>query len=143
MSEFEPKIIGFFCNWCSYAGADLAGVSRVQYPTNLRVIRVMCSGMVNEILILKALASGADGVLVCGCHPGDCHYMKGNLYARRKVMGLKHLLNSIGINSDRLRLEWISASEGNKVAETTESFVKTLKELGPSPFKRRLNEHKV
>ena len=143
MDEFEPKIIGFFCNWCSYAGADLAGVSRIQYPTNLRIIRVMCSGMINELLILKAFTSGADGVLVCGCHPGDCHYLKGNLYARRKVIGLKHFLEAVGVNSDRLRLEWISASEGKKVAETAKSFTQALKELGPSPFRRRLNEHKV
>ena len=141
MDEFEPKVIGFFCNWCSYAGADLAGVSRIQYPTNLRIIRVMCSGMVNELLILKAFAVGADGVLVCGCHPGDCHYQKGNLYARRKVIGLKHFLEAVGVNSDRLRLEWISASEGKKVAETSKSFNETIKGLGPSPFNRRLNEH--
>jgi F420-non-reducing hydrogenase iron-sulfur subunit len=136
MDEFEPKIVGFFCNWCSYRGADLAGTSRAKYPPNVRVIRVMCSGRVNEALILKAFAAGADGVLVSGCHPGDCHYQKGNLSARRRITGLKSLLKATGIESDRLRLEWISASEGPKVAETVTSFTRTIKQLGLSPFRR-------
>ncbi|GAH80508.1 unnamed protein product, partial [marine sediment metagenome] len=114
MDEFEPKIVGFFCNWCSYTGADLAGTSRTKYPANVRIIRVMCSGRVDEVLIFKAFAAGADGVLVCGCHPGDCHYQKGNLSARRRVTGLKPFLEAVGIGSNRLRLEWISASEGPK-----------------------------
>lgn len=135
--SFEPKIVGFFCNWCSYTGADLAGTSRTKYPPNVRIIRVMCSGRVDERLILKAFAIGADGVLVCGCHPGDCHYQKGNLNARRRVNGLKPLLEAIGIGKDRLRLEWISASEGLKVAETVKSFTQTIKGLGPSPFRRQ------
>ncbi len=135
--SFEPKIVGFFCNWCSYTGADLAGTSRTKYPPNVRIIRVMCSGRVDERLILKAFAIGADGVLVCGCHPGDCHYQKGNLNARRRVAGLKPLLEAIGIGKDRLRLEWISASEGLKVAETVKSFTQTIKGLGPSPFRRQ------
>ena len=139
--EFKPKIIGFFCNWCSYAGADLAGTSRIQYPPNIRIIRVMCSGRVSDVFILKAFALGADGVLVCGCHPGDCHYQKGNLSARRRVTGLKPFLETLGINQDRLRLEWISASEAPKVAETVKSFTETIKELGPSPLNRRRNEH--
>jgi F420-non-reducing hydrogenase iron-sulfur subunit len=141
MDDFEPKIVGFFCNWCSYTGADLAGTSRTKYPHNIRIIRIMCSGRIDERLILKAFAMGADGVLVCGCHPGDCHYQKGNLSARRRVAGLKPLLNAVGIDKDRLRLEWISASEGPKVAETVKGFTQTLKSIGPSPLNRRRNEH--
>jgi len=137
MDKFEPKIVAFFCNWCSYAAADLAGTSRIQYPPNIRTIRVMCSGRVSDFLILKAFALGADGVLVGGCHPGDCHYMKGNLSARRRVTGLKPFLKAIGISSDRLRLQWIGASEGRKMAETMSSFTQTIRNLGPSPLKRR------
>jgi F420-non-reducing hydrogenase iron-sulfur subunit len=133
---FEPIIVGFFCNWCSYAGADIAGVARMHYPSNLRIVRVMCSGRVDERLVLKAFALGADGVLVSGCHPGDCHYQRGNLSARRRVTGLKPFLEAVGIGADRLRLEWISASEGPKVVRTVTSFVETLKQLGPSPFRR-------
>jgi F420-non-reducing hydrogenase iron-sulfur subunit len=142
MDKFEPKIVAFFCNWCSYAAADLAGTSRMQYPPNTRMIRVMCSGRVNELLILKAFALGADGVLVGGCHPGDCHYMKGNLSARRRVAGLKTFLNAMGISSDRLRLQWIGASEGLKMAETISDFTETIRNLGPSPLKKGgKNEH--
>jgi F420-non-reducing hydrogenase iron-sulfur subunit len=133
---FEPTIIGFFCNWCSYAGCDVAGTARMQYPSNLRIVRVMCSGRVDERLVLKAFALGADGVLVCGCYPGDCHYQKGNLSARRRVTGWKPFLEALGIGGDRLRLEWISASEGPKVVATVTSFVETIKKLGPSPFRR-------
>ena len=139
--SFEPKIVGLLCNWCSYAGADLAGISRTKYPPNLRVVRVMCSGRVDERLILKAFAVGADGVLVCGCHPGDCHYHKGNMSARRRVIGLKPFLEAVGIGGDRLRLEWISASEAPKVAETVKGFTETIKGLGPSPLNGRQNEH--
>ncbi len=138
---FEPVIVGFSCNWCAYAAADLAGTSRMQYPANLRMIRVMCSGRVSEMLILKAFAAGADGVLVAGCHPGDCHYMKGNLSARRRVMGLKPFLEAIGIEPERLRLDWIGASEGSKFAQTVRSFTQTIKDLGPSPLNRRQNGH--
>jgi F420-non-reducing hydrogenase iron-sulfur subunit len=141
MDEFEPEIVGFFCRWCSYSGADLAGTSRIKCPPNVKVIRVMCSGSVSEALILKAFADGADGVLVSGCHPGECHYLKGNLSTRRRVTGLRPFLEAIGISRDRLRLEWIGASEGPKVAETVESFTQTIKKLGPSPFNRRQNEH--
>jgi F420-non-reducing hydrogenase iron-sulfur subunit len=141
MDEFEPTIVAFFCNWCAYAGADLAGTSRLQYPPNARVIRVMCSGRISELFILKAFAAGADGVLIGGCHPGDCHYLKGNLSARRRVTGLKPLLEALGIGKDRLRLEWIAASEGPKVAETMTSFTQTIKKLGPSPLNRRQNGH--
>jgi F420-non-reducing hydrogenase iron-sulfur subunit len=141
MEEFEPKIAGFFCKWCSYAGADLAGRSRIKTLPNVRIIRLTCSGRVDERLISKAFTKGADGVLVCGCHPGDCHYQKGNLNARRRVAGLKPFLDAIGIGADRLRLEWISASEAPKVAETVKSFTETIKQLGPSPYNRRRNEH--
>ena len=140
MDEFEPKIVGFFCNWCSYAGADLAGISRTKYPPNIRVFRLMCSGRADERLILKAFAAGADGVLVCGCHPGECHYQKGNLSARRRITGLKPFLDALGIGKERLRLEWISASEAPKVANTAKSFTQTIKELGPSPLNRRRDE---
>jgi F420-non-reducing hydrogenase iron-sulfur subunit len=136
MGEFEPKIVGFFCNWCSYRGADLAGTSRMKYPANFRVIRVMCSGSVDEKLILKAFTAGADGVLVSGCHPGDCHYKKGNLSARRRFTGLSPFLEAVGISKDRLRLEWISASEAPKIAETVTSFTQAIKELGPNPMNR-------
>jgi F420-non-reducing hydrogenase iron-sulfur subunit len=139
MDEFEPKIVAFFCNWCSYAGTDLAGVSRLKCPPNIRIIRVMCSGGVSDRFILKAFALGADGVLVCGCHPGDCHYTKGNLNARRRVVGLKPFLKTVGIDSDRLRLEWIGASESLKVVETVKSFTQTIKNLGPSQLNRSHN----
>ena len=142
MDGFEPRIIAFFCNWCAYAGADLAGVSRLQYPPNIRVIRLMCSGRVDEEMILEAFARGADGVLVCGCHPGDCHYMKGNLSARRRVTGFKPFLEALGIGQKRLRLEWISASEGPKVPETVKSFTETIKELGPSPLNQEGDRYK-
>ena len=138
MDKFEPKIVAFFCNWCSYAAADLAGTSRMQYPPNVKTIRVMCSGRASELLILKAFALGADGVLVGGCHPGDCHYMKGNLSASRRIAGLKPFLKAIGISSDRLRLQWIGASEGLKMAEAVSGFTQTIRDLGPSPLKKRL-----
>ena len=139
MDEFEPKIVAFFCNWCSYRGADLAGTSRIKYPSNIRIIRVMCSGRVNELLIIKAFTAGADGVLVSGCHPGDCHYVKGNLNARRRVTAIKPFLKAMGIESDRLKLEWISASEAPKVVETVKSFTQTIKNLGPSQLNRSRN----
>ena len=140
MGEFEPKIVGFLCNWCSYAGADLAGTSRLKYPPNVRVIRVMCTGRVDERLVLKAFITGADGVLVCGCHPGDCHYQKGNLNARRKMTGLFPFLDAVGIGKDRLRLEWIAASEAPKMAETVKSFTQTIRELGPNPIVRKISQ---
>ena len=136
-SEFEPKIVSFFCNWCSYRGADLAGTSRIRYPSNTRIIRAMCSSRINELLILKAFVMGADGVLISGCHSEDFHYLKGNLNAGRRITELKPFLESMGINIDRLRLEWLSASEGAKVAETVTNFTQTIKELGPSQIKRR------
>jgi len=134
-NEFEPKILGFLCNWCSYAGADLAGVSRLQYPPNIRVIRVMCSARVNPVFIFKALLGGVDGVLISGCHPGDCHYMKGNYYTRRRITAVKKLLDTVGIEPDRVRLEWVSASEGIRFADTVRDFTETIKKLGPNPLK--------
>ncbi len=135
METFEPKILGFLCNWCSYAGADLAGVSRFQYPPNIRIIRVMCSARVNPAFVLKALLSGIDGVLVGGCHPGDCHYMKGNYYARRRMTALRRLLKIVGLEPDRVRLEWVSASEGIRFAQVVREFTETIKGLGPNPLK--------
>jgi F420-non-reducing hydrogenase iron-sulfur subunit len=134
VAEFEPKIIGFLCNWCSYAGADLAGVSRIQYPPNIRVIRVMCSGRVDPVFILEMLENGADGVLVMGCHPGDCHYLEGNLYAERRIKMLKKLMACAGLQSERLRLEWVSAAEGARFADLVKDFTSQIKGLGPSPL---------
>ena len=133
--EFEPNIIGFLCNWCSYAGADLAGTSRLKYPPNIKSIRVMCSGRVDPIFILEALKKGADGVLVAGCHPGDCHYQSGNYKTNRRIKLLKKLLEELGIEPTRVRFEYISASEGQKFAHVVTEFVADLKKLGPSPLK--------
>ncbi len=135
MAEFEPKIVAFLCNWCSYAGADLAGTSRIQYPPNTRNIRVMCSSSVDPIYILKALLNGADGVLIGGCHPGDCHYVSGNYKARRRITLVKQILKQFGIDEKRVNFKFISASEGNKFAETVSSMVDDLKELGPNSLK--------
>lgn len=133
-ADFEPKIIAFCCNWCSYAGADLAGVSRLQYPTNIRIIRVMCSSMVHPNLVIDALTKGADGVIICGCHPGDCHYIEGNLITEKRAAAITLLLEDFGLEEDRFRLEWISASEGPKFAQVMREIVDTVKELGPSPY---------
>ena len=135
-NEFEPKIIGFLCNWCSYAGADLAGVSRIQYPPNIRIIRLMCSGRIDPSFVLEAFKDGADGVLVAGCHlPSDCHYMSGNFKALRRINLLKRVLKDFGIEPERLRLEWVSASEGDKFASVVKSMVEDVKRLGPNPLK--------
>jgi len=135
--EFEPKIIGFLCNWCSYAGADLAGVSRIQYPPNIRIIRVMCSGRIDPAFILEALKDGADGVLVAGCHlRSDCHYMSGNFKALRRVTLLKKILQDFGIEPERIRLEWVSASEGDRFAAIVREMVEQIKKLGPNPLKK-------
>jgi F420-non-reducing hydrogenase iron-sulfur subunit len=132
MDNFEPKIVAFCCNWCSYAGADLAGTSRIQYSPNIRVIRVMCSGRVNPLFVIKALSIGADGVLVLGCHPGDCHYIEGNYKTMRRVPLLKKMMKQLGIEEERVRLEWVSASEAAKFAEVTNNFTQTIRNLGPS-----------
>ena len=135
--NFEPKIVGFLCQWCSYTGADLAGTSRLQYPSTLRAVRVMCSGRVDPTFVVKAFADGADGVLIAGCHPGDCHYNEGNYRTMRRYPLLLNLLDQFGIERDRVRLEWISASEGEKFAQVVDEMTKRLKELGPSNLKER------
>jgi coenzyme F420-reducing hydrogenase delta subunit len=131
-NNWEPKIVAFLCNWCSYAGADLAGVSRMQYGPNIRVIRVPCSGRVNPLYILKALQNGADGVLVSGCHPGDCHYISGNLVARRKFALLKKFLTYIGIEPERVQFSWVSASEGARFAALVNKVIDDVKRVGPA-----------
>jgi F420-non-reducing hydrogenase iron-sulfur subunit len=134
--QFEPRIIGFLCNWCSYAGADLAGVSRIQYPPNIRIIRVMCSGRIDPSFVLEAFKDGADGVLVAGCHlPTDCHYISGNFKALRRISLLKDVLKEFGIEPERLRLEWISASEGDKFAAVVRDMTEQVRKLGPIPIK--------
>ena len=133
-SEWEPKIIAFLCNWCSYAGADLAGTSRLQYPPYIRIIRVPCSGRINPIYIINALMDGADGVLVSGCHPGDCHYLSGNLYARRRFTVLKKLLTTVGLDPERVQFTWVSASEGNRFADVVREVTEKIIDLGPNPI---------
>ena len=131
-ADWEPKIIAFLCNWCSYAGADLAGISRIQYPPNVRVVRVPCSGRVNPLYIIKSLQHGADGVLVSGCHPGDCHYISGNYYARRRFALLKNLLEFVGVEPGRVNFSWVSAAEGEKFSQVVKDVVETVKALGPA-----------
>jgi len=137
---FEPYIVGFLCNWCGYAGADLAGTSRIQYPPNVRAIRLLCSGRVDPTFILTALKRGADGVLVVGCHPGDCHYINGNLRTERRVALLKKMLSGLGLDDRRVRLEWISASEGERFAAVVKEFVEEIRALGPNPIEGNTNE---
>ena len=132
---FEPLIVALCCNWCSYAGADLAGVSRIQYPPNIRIIRVMCSGMVHPNIVIDALTKGADGVLMCGCHPGDCHYLEGNLKAEARAEAIQLMLQDFGIEEERYRLEWVSASEGGRFAQVVTEMTEQIKQLGPSPYK--------
>jgi len=129
---WEPKVVAFLCNWCSYAGADLAGVSRIQYPPNVRIIRVPCSGRINPAFLLRALQNGADAVLVSGCHPGDCHYISGNLAARRKFALLRELLQFAGIEPERVQFTWVSASEGGRFAAIVEKVVEQVRKLGPN-----------
>lgn len=130
--EFEPKILAFLCNWCSYAGADLAGVSRFQIPPKFQVIRVMCSARVRPEYVLKALAEGLDGVIVLGCHIGDCHYISGNHRTAKRFPVMERMLNYIGINPNRLKLDWVSASEGERYQKVMTEFINTIKELGPN-----------
>ena len=130
--NWEPKIVAFCCNWCTYTGADLAGINRIQYPPNVRVIRVPCSGRINPFYVVKALQEGADGVLVSGCHPGECHYITGNLSARRKFAMLKNFLTYIGIDPDRTMFSWVSASEGEKFAQVVTGVTERVKALGPA-----------
>ena len=133
---FEPKIVGFLCNWCSYAGADLAGTSRTPYPQNVRIIRVPCSGRVDPLFVLKAFQDGADGVMVLGCHPGDCHYQQGNYIARRRYSLMHRLLEFTGVESGRLYVDWVSASEGKKFADVVTTFTEQVRALGPAPIQR-------
>ncbi len=136
--SFEPKIVSFLCNWCSYTGADLAGTSRMKYASNLRIIRVMCSGRVEPTFVLKAFREGADGVLICGCHPGDCHYHEGNYKCLRRYHLLQKYIQQMGIDEDRLRLAWISASEGKQFAELADDMTEKIKELGPCSVKKTM-----
>lgn len=134
--EFEPLIVGFCCNWCSYAGADLAGTSRLQYPPNVRIIRVMCTGMIHPNLVIDALTKGADGVIICGCHIGDCHYISGNERAKDRAEAIDLMLEDYGLEPERFRIEWVSASEGPKFAQTMKEMVDAIKAVGPSPYKQ-------
>lgn len=137
-NDFEPNIIGFLCNWCSYAGADLAGTSRTHYLPNVKIIRVMCSGRVNPLFLVNALQQGADGVLISGCHPGDCHYLEGNYFARRRFVLMHKLLEHIGVDPRRVQMSWVSASEGAKFKDVVEKIVNDVKEAGPmDQFRRR------
>lgn len=129
--QYEPKLVAFFCNWCTYTAADLAGVSRMKYATNIRPIRVMCSGRIDPQFVLDAFAAGADGVLIGGCHPGDCHYLSGNYKCLRRVTLLRRMLEQMGVEPERFRLEWISASEGERVKIVVNEMVQQLRELGP------------
>lgn len=136
--EFEPNLVAFLCNWCSYAGADLAGTSRIHYRPNVKVIRVMCSGRVNPLFLVNALQQGADGVLVSGCHPGDCHYLEGNYYARRRFTLMRKLLEHVGVDPARVNMSWVSASEGAKWKDVVDETVSKIKEVGPmDQFRRR------
>ena len=132
VKSWQPKIIAFLCNWCSYAGADLAGISRLQYPPNVRVIRVPCSGRMNPLYIIRALQHGVDGVLISGCHPGDCHYITGNYHARRKFAIINSLLQYVGLEPGRVHFSWVSASEGGKFAEVIKEVTEEVKKLGPA-----------
>ncbi|HDS45426.1 MAG TPA: hydrogenase iron-sulfur subunit [Methanomicrobia archaeon] len=131
---FEPKIVGFTCNWCTYAGADLAGTSRKKYPPNIRIVRMMCTARLDPVFLVKALLNGADGVFIGGCHPGECHYIKGNFYSRRRVAAMRTILKQFGMD-DRVQLHWISASEGDKFATTMKQMAADIKQLGPNPMK--------
>jgi F420-non-reducing hydrogenase iron-sulfur subunit len=137
--SFEPTIVGFLCNWCSYAGADLAGTSRMLYPPNMRIIRVPCSGRVDPLFVLKAFQDGADGVMVLGCHPGDCHYQQGNYFAQRRYALMERLLEFTGVASERLHVDWVSASEGKQFANLVAEFTERVRNLGPSMLRCRLS----
>ena len=129
--NFEPTIVSFLCNWCSYTGADLAGTSRMKYAHNIRIIRVMCSGRIDPTFVLESFKKGADGVLICGCHPGDCHYHEGNYKCLRRYHLLKRFIDQMGIEPERIHLEWISASEGKQFAQLVDSFTEKIREIGP------------
>lgn len=137
VAAYEPRIVGFFCTWCTYLAADLAGTSRVKYAPNVRVVRVMCSGRVDPQFVLAALAEGADGVLIGGCHPGDCHYQQGNYNCLRRARLLKRMLTQLGIEEERFRVEWISAAEGDRVRVVIDDMVEKLRALGPLKLDRK------
>ena len=139
--QFEPKIVGFLCRWCSYTGADLAGTSRIHYPPNVVPIRVMCSGRVDPTFVVKALADGADGVLIAGCHPGDCHYQDGNFKTMRRYPMLLRLLDQFGIERQRVRLEWVSASEGDRFAAVVKELTEKVRALGPLNWNGKVEIH--
>ncbi len=141
--EFEPLIVAYCCNWCSYAGADLAGTSRFEYPTNIRIVRIMCTGRMDPTLVLETLRMGADGVLIAGCHPGDCHYQKGNFMMEKRFDYLKKAVKNVGIEPERVKLEWISAAEGGKWAALVREMTEEIKQLGPNPFKRMQDSKKT
>ncbi len=137
-SEYEPTIVAFLCNWCTFTAADLAGTSRLAYPANVKIIRMMCSGMVDPKYVVKAFLEGADGVLIGGCWPGDCHYINGNMKARRRVALLHEVVDQFGIDRERLWLRWVAASEGNMFAEVVEQMTNKLRELGPNPLREKM-----
>jgi F420-non-reducing hydrogenase iron-sulfur subunit len=141
--SYEPRIVGFLCNWCSYTGADLAGTSRIHYPANIRVIRVMCSARVDPTFVLHALAQGADGALICGCHPGDCHYSEGNYKTMRRFALLRRVLKAHGVEDDRVRLEWVSASEGQRFADVVLDMTERVRALGPSRIRSALEADRL
>jgi F420-non-reducing hydrogenase iron-sulfur subunit len=136
--EFQPQIIGFLCNWCSYTGADLAGTARMKIPSSIRVIRVMCSGRIDPLFVLRGLLRGADGIMMMGCHPGDCHYQKGNYNTRRRFVMMQAILDTLGLEKERLGLWWVSASEGVKYARVTKEFSDKVTKLGPNPFAKEI-----
>jgi len=140
-SNFEPKIIGFLCNWCSYRAADLAGTARIKYAPNIRIIRVMCSGRVDPSFVMKAMAMGADGVMIAGCHPGECHYIEQNYKAMRRFAIIKHTLRAMGVEDDRVRLVWASAAEGQQLAEAIDKFVTDVRALGPLKWPENWHEN--
>jgi F420-non-reducing hydrogenase iron-sulfur subunit len=135
----DIRILAFLCNWCSYAGADLAGVSRLQYPPNVLDIRVMCSGTVSPYFVIKAFQEGIDGVLIAGCHIGDCHYLKGNYMTAKRFQVVREALSLLGLERERLRLAWVSAAEGDKYAEVVRSFTEKIRALGPSPLRGEIS----
>lgn len=141
--EWEPMIVCFACQWCTYAGADLAGTSRMKYPENIRIIKIPCTGRLNPHYVMKAFDKGMDAVLVSGCHPGDCHYLEGNYYARRRVIVIKKLLETIGINPERLQMSWISASEGRKFTEVVKDVLEKIKKLGPMNYFEKENNENI
>jgi F420-non-reducing hydrogenase iron-sulfur subunit len=137
-NEFSPKIIGFLCTWCSYTGADLAGTSRMKIPPSLRVVRVMCSGRIDPLFVLRGFLKGADGVIMMGCHPGDCHYQKGNYSARRRYVTLNSIFETLGLDNDRIALSWVSASEAPRYSQVTREFAEEIKKLGPNPTSKEI-----